>query len=94
MELHFFVTLAVPAIVYCRQWRTHINKPSVLLFTEGVQICFLLLEIKKDVMYRRGRALLIEGAKKKKKTLYCSSFNFVEESKTLMRFLIILQKYA
>lgn len=49
MELHF-VTLVVPAIVYCRQWRTHINKPSVLLFAEGAQICFLLLEIKKDVI--------------------------------------------
>lgn len=49
MELHF-VTLAVPAIVYCRQWRIHINKPSVLLITEGAQICFLLLEIKKDVI--------------------------------------------
>lgn len=92
MELHF-VTLAVPAIVYCRQWRTHINKPSVLLFTEGAQICFLLLEIKKE-LYRRGRALLIEGATNKNKNLYCSSFNFVEESKTLMRFLIILQKHA
>lgn len=38
-----------------------------------------VLEIKKG-RYRRGRALLIEGVTHKNKTLYYSSFNFIEES--------------
>lgn len=64
----------------------HTHKQTFCVIVYGRRSNLFPLTRNKKGRYRRGRALLNEGVTQKNKTLYCSSFNFVEESKTLMRF--------